>query len=321
MVAEGDAYGIRVSKLIEGLCSHIVSGLGTAGITSLRQTTFNFDALCREVQSLILAEAKSAAARKPLKPGQKAERYDFAAVFELFDEDGGGSISLEEFRKMLSRLNLIDALPVEKVPDLLKAFDPQRKGVVTLPDFMAFALDKKYGYIHDDDEFSDGDFDDEEDDLPSSSAAPTVITQNAQADFILWNIWKNAMKKETKDPERIIGELEVSCTEVELETAQGVVSDRDLWFILSELNLKENISKQQYEDGIAFYAVDPKKKFSEGIDFESLCRGVVRMGRAYNAQIQEKQKSDTELYLRLKASLQTELAAMIENDGTKPRYV
>lgn len=319
MVAEGDTYGIKAAKLVTGICRHAVGELSLSGATGGGRTAFNFEAICRELQALIVEEAKAAAAKKPTRPGVKAEKYDFQAVFTLFDEDGEGTISLAEFRKMLSRLNVLDEIPVEKVPELLKVFDPKNKSIVTYPNFVTFAMDKRYGYFHDEDDLSDGDFDEEDDELPSSSAVPAAITQNAEADWLVWNIWKNAMRKDFKDPERIVTDLEASCAEVELETAQGVVSDKDLWFILSEINLRDNIGKQQFEAGAEYYAIDPKKKLSAGIDFESFCRGVVRMGRAYNAQLQERKKSETELYNSLKKSLQKDIAVMMETDVAESR--
>lgn len=314
MVAEGDTYGIKTAKLITGICSYAIGDLSLSGSSLAGRSVFNFEALCRELQALIVDEARAAAARKTSRPGAKVEKYDFQAVFALFDEDGEGTISLAEFRKMLSRLNVLDEIPVDKIPDLLMVFDPSNKNVVTYPNFVEFAMDKRYGYHHDEDDLSDGDFDEEDDELPSSSAVPAAITQNADADWLVWNIWKNAMKKDYKDPERVITDLEASCAEVELETAQGVVSDKDLWFILSEINLKDNISKSQFETGALYYAIDPKKKIAGGIDFESFCRGIVRMGRAYNTQMQDRKKAETELYNSLKLSLQKEIADMMDRD-------
>lgn len=314
MVAEGDSYGIKAAKLIAGICSHAVGDISLSGASLAGRSVFNFEALCRELQALIVDEGKAAAARKPARPGAKSEKYDFQSVFALFDEDGEGTISLAEFRKMLSRLNLLDNIPVDKVPEVLKVFDPKNKGSVTYPNFVAFAMDKRYGYFHEEEELSDGDFDEEDDELPSSSAVPATITQNAEADWLVWNVWKNSMKKESKDPERVITDLEASCAEVELETAQGVVSDRDLWFILSEINLKDGISKQQFEAGAEYYALDPKKKLASGVDFESFCRGIIRMGRAYNAQLQERKKAETELYKSLKQGLQKEISTLMEKE-------
>lgn len=318
IVAEGDTYGVRIAKLIEGLCFQIVYGANSSG--ALRPV-FNIEAMCRELQSLILDEAKSSASKKANKSGLKPEKYDFASVFNLFDEDGQGTISINEFQKMLSRLNIIDALPVEKVPELLRAFDPKKKGFVTLDGFIAFAMDKKYGNFAQEDGFdSEDDIDDDDDELPSSSNAPAAITQHAESDWLLWNIWKNALKNNEKDPERYINELEASCTEVEIESIQGAVSEKDLWFILAEMNLRENIGRQQFEAGLQHFAMDPKAKLSSGVDFESLCRGIVRMGRAYNALLQQRKKDESELYASLKKSLQNELGVLMEKDLDSKRY-
>ena len=314
MVAEGDTYGIKAGKLISGICNQVAGDISLSGSSMVNRSSFNLQNLCRELQALFVEEAKAAISRNPSFPGAKVEKYDFKAVFSLFDEDGEGTISAGEFRTMLSRLNVLDELPVDKVPILMKVFDPLGKGKITLPNFITFCTDKQYGYYHDNDDDLDDDFDEEDDELPSSSAVPAAITQNSEADWLAWNIWKNAMRRDYKDPERIVTELEASCAEVELEATQGVVSDRDLWFLLAEINLREGIGKQQFEAGAEYYAVDPKKKLAGGIDFESLCRGVVRMGRAYNSQLQEKKKSETELYISLKKSLQHEISSMIAND-------
>jgi Ca2+-binding EF-hand superfamily protein len=39
--------------------------------------------------------------------GDKSKKYDYAAAFNLFDEDGKGTISPDEFHHMLLRLQII----------------------------------------------------------------------------------------------------------------------------------------------------------------------------------------------------------------------
>lgn len=39
--------------------------------------------------------------------GDKSKKYDYAAAFNLFDEDGKGTISPDEFQHMLLRLQII----------------------------------------------------------------------------------------------------------------------------------------------------------------------------------------------------------------------
>ncbi len=319
IVAEGDTYGVKISLLIQRLCSVIVNPPAADAIAG----SVNIEALCRELQSYILDEAKAAAQKKSSKAGGKQEKYDFASVFALFDLDGQGTVSSEEFRNILSRLKMLDALSVSKIPDLMKCFDPKNTGQITFDSFVKFALDKKYSLGDDEtaDLDSEGglDTDEDDDELPSSSAPPAAITQSAETDWLLWAIWKNAVKYDSRDTEAVVSELEAACTEVEMESNRGAVSDRDLWFIVGEMNLKDAISKQQFDAGTLYYAMDPKEKLAKGIDFESMCRGIVRMGRAYNSMIQQRRKADAELYATLRKALQAELAEMMANDSLRPK--
>ena len=317
IVAEGDTYGIRINNFIQRICNAIVIPASNSEITG----SVNVEALCRELQSYILDEAKLGAKKNAEKTGVK-EKYDFHAAFNLFDADGQGTISNEEFRSILSRLKILDALPVEKIPELIKCFDPSKTGQVTYQNFIAFAADKKYASFADEDDLNMGDDDDDEEDeneLPSSSNPPETITSSAECDWLLWALWKNAVRSDTKDTEAVITEIEAACTESEIESSQGAITDKDMWAILSEMKLKDGITKQQFDDGALFYAMDKKQKLAKGIDFESMCRGIIKMGRAYNFMIQERRKVDTKLYSDLKKGLLKELTEMMSSDALRPK--
>lgn len=101
--------------------------------------------------------------------GDKSKKHDYAAAFNMFDEDGKGTISAEELKVMLVRLQLItqtadryhvaawklkcirfpraNALTIpsyhlsscSQIPLLLSMFDKRKKGYITMDDFVAFA--------------------------------------------------------------------------------------------------------------------------------------------------------------------------------------
>ena len=66
---------------------------------------------------------------------------DYKAVFELFDEDKNGTISQDELKKALKRFHLVSTLADGQIPNLLALIDKQKKGVISLEDFIAFAKD------------------------------------------------------------------------------------------------------------------------------------------------------------------------------------
>jgi Ca2+-binding EF-hand superfamily protein len=318
VVIEGDFVGFKARDLVEGICNAITTS--RIGV----RTTFNMDALCKELQGILLEEARRSAVKKGIN-GTGNQKYDFLSVFSLFDEDHLGSINVDEFRKMLSKLQLIDTLPIDKIPELLRKFDPNNTGSFTLDDLTRFCLDKQYGNFDADDEHAftdDDDADFSENELPESSSAPTAITQLAEADWLIWALWKNAVSRNSKDPEGVITKIESQCAEVQLASFKaGTVSDKDLWFILSELDMKKGVSKNQFDAGISHFCIDPKAKISGGIDYEWFCRSIIRMGRAFNFMVQQKKKDDLNTYNTLKVELQSELATLVENDIQKVNAV
>ncbi|CAM9842968.1 unnamed protein product [Pylaiella littoralis] len=73
------------------------------------------------------------------------EKMDYSKPFRLFDERGLGVIPVDQFRLMLYRLHVNSLLRERQVVALVDRFDVDRKGEVTLEDFIAFAEKKTWG--------------------------------------------------------------------------------------------------------------------------------------------------------------------------------
>lgn len=269
----------------------------------------------RDLQRMITEEAQSSA--------KKGAPPDFVAVFNLFDEDGGGTINNEEFRKMLFRLHLIENMPESQVPSIIGMFDTQKKGYINVDDFLKFVSANKSLVKQEIEDEDDGN-----DDLPgfSSNTPPVAITRNADCDWLSWFLWREACRMEPLDPEPMVYELEAKCREADLTTSQGKsgsVSVKELWNILTEVKMRGGMAKAQYEKSIAY--VLEKRTTSKGasevkaaakeddlVDYEALCRYVIRMGRGYNAMIQERKKEDAEKFEGMREKLINALKVMVE---------
>ncbi|CAM9175845.1 unnamed protein product [Hapterophycus canaliculatus] len=77
---------------------------------------------------------------------QGSEKMDYSKPFRLFDEQGLGIIPVDQFRVMLYRLHVNSLLRERQVVALIDRFDVDRKGEVTLDDFVAFAQKKTWGH-------------------------------------------------------------------------------------------------------------------------------------------------------------------------------
>jgi hypothetical protein len=53
---------------------------------------------------------------------------DYSKPFRLFDEDGSGTVPIDEFRRMLYRLNVDTLLRENQVIELMNRFDTNRSG-------------------------------------------------------------------------------------------------------------------------------------------------------------------------------------------------
>ena len=266
---------------------------------------------------MLTEEAKSAAVKA------KKKGLDFDAVFKLFDENQEGYIDLNEFKHMLGRLQLITQLPENQIPALLARFDKDKKGKITKDDLIKFVgADKK----SEDDLATfadDGEFDADDDYVgQSSNKPPEAITKNADGDWLIWFLWREACKVEPTDPESVITELEAACAETLLTQDDSLLSLDELWAIICDLKLRGTLSKEQFgkHAGEIVKKDAPKGKGGGALyDFEALCRYTVRMGRAYNKIVQAKRIADNELYAKIKMTLQKNLSGMISTDSSESK--
>eukprot|EP00607_Mallomonas_marina_P005816 CAMPEP_0182438276 /NCGR_PEP_ID=MMETSP1167-20130531/85644_1 /TAXON_ID=2988 /ORGANISM="Mallomonas Sp, Strain CCMP3275" /LENGTH=934 /DNA_ID=CAMNT_0024631551 /DNA_START=1 /DNA_END=2802 /DNA_ORIENTATION=- len=151
-------------------------------------------------------------------------------------------------------------------------------------------------------------------------------------DWLLWMVWRHCCILEPMDPESLITELEAYCSEVELTDKTESVSALDLWSLLGELKIRGDITRGQFDQGIKYmmyvskYDSDAEKrsKSKDGkipttdtslIDYQTFCRYIVRMGRAFNAKVQENRKDVEKRFQDLFRSLQDELLAMGRSIG------
>jgi len=313
-----DAYGVKVQRFLEGVCLEVVGGLADVPVGSV-----SLDIICQDLKLMLIEEAKAAAVKA------KKKGFDFDAVFNLFDEDHRGTIELNEFKHMLGRLQLINQLPESQIPALLARFDKDKKGKITKDDFIKFVgADKKadddLAAFADDDDFDDDDYVGQ-----SSNKPPEAITNNADGDWLIWFLWREACKVEPTDPESVITELEAACAETLLTQDDSLLSLDELWAILCDLKLRGTLTKEQFKK----HAEVVKRGGRTGgggarpamggnqdmYDFEALCRYTVRMGRAYNKLVQEKRIADNEQYAKMKVALQKALSAMISKDSAESK--
>ena len=294
-----DHYGVNIKVLIEGLCEYIVDGTGKP----MDGEEITLDMLCRDLQRMIIEEARAS-------PATKGKELDYHAPFSLFDEDGSGHITPKEFQGMLVRLQLIDLLPDGKLPAIMTKFDPKNKGYITADDFKAFV--EGMGYVALADEFED-DSDYESDYGLTSNTPPVTVTRTAELDWLAWFLYKEACKVDPEDPESVITELSAACAESEIIENEGSISKMELWNLLYELKLKGNLTKHQYDNSIKHLAYDNREevKGDDLVDYESLCRYVMRMGVAFNTMVQEKKKENEKTFQDLKHALLTELRGMV----------
>jgi Ca2+-binding EF-hand superfamily protein len=308
-VTEENHYGINIKNLLEGICLAITGGID---YTSDEEST-SVDMLCRDLQRMIVEEAQAAGSRT--KTGRK---MDYQAAFALFDDDGTGTITSDEFQHMMVRLQLVDMLPEGQLAQVVAKFDTQGKGYISYDDFEAFAESGMFSGIMQsmDDEEEDEDFG------MSSNTPPVAITKNSDMDWLAWFLYKEAYKIDAMDPESVINELEALCTESEALDNQGAVTKKELWTLLFELKLKGNMSHRQFEAAIDHITCEPEDKNSRGggeelVDYESLCRYVIRMGRAYNSLVQDQKKEVESKYAQLKNLLLKELTSMVSHGTEK----
>ena len=244
---------------------------------------------------------------------------DYRSVFRIFDTDNSGTIDTKEFKNMLARLHLLDRLPEKSIPDLLTKVD-KKKGHITFEDFKRFVEEDDYGLIND-----ENDFDMDDDYGLTSNAPPVAITTNSDADWLLWHLWREAVKKDPSDAEGVITELQGDCSEAELSEFESLrshaistISVKELFTLIQEHGLRGTMSHSQYDTAIKLFTDDHGSRDDDRVDFDYLCRSIIRMGRAFNKMMQERRKVDEKKYLELKSALQKELLNMGSiSDGGK----
>jgi Ca2+-binding EF-hand superfamily protein len=384
VVAEEDRYGVRVRLFLQTFVEHgKLSGSNLRSFALYLRVVggllddnnddevMSIESLKLDLQRMILDEARAAAAsqlqtRKGSRSGQPVSKdgLDYVAAFNLFDADGNGAINVDEFRRTLFRLKLVDHLPESQVPQLIQLFDRNKKGYITLEDFIRFVgVDdqkqaRKTGkaYLK-----GDGDVDDDGDDGDSDSGddpethiyslnthkPPAAITRNADCDFLCWFLYKECCKCEPNDPESMVSELETVCTESDISHTHsrgnhsGYISVKELWNVLFELKLRGSLSKEQFEKGIKYLMEDGRDgdltkadmqrvrgvKGNTGasavidtdhaeVNYEALCRYIVRMGRSYNTNVQEKKTRDVQVFEKLLTSLMKEFSDILAESVT-----
>jgi hypothetical protein len=285
-VCEGDIYGVRLKDFLEGICAHAVN---VAMQTRLRQgERLSVEQVSRELQRQIYVEALNCG---------KGKKPDFKAVFEIFDENKSGDISLAEFKIQLKRLQLVSKLAEHQLPTLLAMFT-KSKHQVKLEDFVAFAQkgSRSGGALDESDEEKEADKEDDadEDDIEdmTSNVPPVTITRNSDCDWLLWFLYREARKVDPLDPESVITELQIRCNETELTQKDPAISVKEMWNHLFELSLQGGMSHAQFIKGVQLVCQHGNGKDDDRVDYEALCRYVIRMGRAFNALIQQRAAED-----------------------------
>jgi len=343
-IACDGTYGINIQGFVEGLCRYITKDNATSGTA----TTGNMDQVALEMLSqdlrrMIVEEAINAAFSNPSSKYKgdlhlARKNPDYEAVFTLFDEDHSGSISLEEFRDLLMRLQLVDALPKEQLPALLSLFDKGKKGYITCTDFVLFVKMSNEFSVDDDDDDSMNSGGDGELELLSQEP-PVAITQHKDCDYLSWQLWRQCMLIDSQDPEAIITDVEGACCDVELalmaadldldddedaalkRNPVGYIAKDELWMIVSDLmetsasSANLVVPRDVFDKGVASLMEQNGKGKGKGhtgrADYQSLCKFVVKMGRAFNAKVQEKHSAEQTKFTKMKDQL---LMDMVSND-------
>ena len=309
IAVENDVYGIRIPAIFEAICEALVGNLHDFHPTE----KVSLEPLRRDLRKMIEDEAKRLAGY--------GKAPDYEGVFKIFDGNRDNRISNEEFRATLVRFKILGNLPDAQVDMLIALFDTANKGYIEYPDFLKFMDLNKYAedtheQFEDDEELNGAEL------SLSSNTPPTSITKNPDCDWLLWLLWKEATKIDPSDPEAVITELEGKCHKTQLPSKQGSMRMIDLWKTLVENKVKGNLTKSQYAKCILYLvdnspALDGKQVADDGdiVDYDSLFRYVIRMGRSHSNIVSERQASEDKLYKLLLPVLKRELMLMIPVEG------
>lgn len=253
--------------------------------------------------------------REEAKAAGGGRTFDFITAFAAFDEEGSGNVKLSDFKKLLIRFQLIDKLPPAQVPALLECFDRSKKGYITYDDFLAFVESSRGIDGDDDDDYALDDDEADGDELVlglSSNTPPTSITRNSDCDWLLWFLWRQACRVAPRDPENLLAELESSCVAADKrqhgsDAAVGEISVKSFWQTLGDKKLQGTMSRGQFDKGVKFLVHDGTGKDDDPMDYVSIAKYVVRMGRAFNSLVQQRRVVDEKKFAQLRASLKKEL--------------
>lgn len=285
-VAEGDIYGVRLKDFLEGLCKYSVIVEDEIKLRSgLRYT---LEQVTLDLQRQIFVEAKNCSKDK--------KKPDYKSVFELFDENKNGEISTEELKSGLVRLHLVSQLPEHQLPALLNLISNGKK-TIKLEDFTIFAeksVGKDSVFSLDDNDIDDFDDQEDENDIEdmTSNIPPVVITQNKDCDWLLWFLYRQAVRVDSMDPESVITELEVRCNETELTQKNPAISVKELWNHLFELDLQGTMTPPQFLKGVQIICQNASGRDDDRVDYNALAKNIIRMGRSYNTIVQQRAKQD-----------------------------
>ena len=292
-IAEEDTYGVKIYEFMNGICAYIANG----GHTSSTEATV--DSRCIELQRMIREEARRYGGGKS---------NDYRAVFKIFDLDGKGSIDPAEFRSMLQKLRLLESLPESDVPQLMARFVGRSKtGDINYEDFVSFC-EKKFsnsatGGLRDDDDI----------DL---ATMPASVTKNPDCDELIWTIWREVVKIDARDPEAVVTELQGYCADVASKYADTssahCITVKDLWDLLVELNIRGSTPKSQFEKAIKQLVNNGTGAEDDKVDYDELCRYLVKMGRALASKIETKKAADARKFEVLFSSLRRNLVNMVD---------
>jgi len=266
----------------------------------------SLEIVAKDLQRQINLEAKLNGKDKP----------DYKTVFELFDEDRNGSISVEELKRSLKKYQLVNELADAQLPALLAMFDKQKRGAIHLDDFTAFAseLDKKA-----DDKVAtklesadlqvpvvdskwEEDFYRDDVESMTDNIPPVPVTKNADCDWLLWQLYRQACRIDPADPEGVVTELEGACGEMRATYKAGgaaaassvvhTVSGKELWALVIDMKMQGNMTREMFIRSLKYLTIGGDGKDEDRVDYESLVKLVVRMGRAFNSLVQDRARQD-----------------------------
>eukprot|EP01036_Dinobryon_divergens_P023156 gene23156-31475_t len=316
-VVENDVYGVRVNALIEGLCLYSVKVANE--IKDRKGEKSPLELASKEFIRQINLEAKLAG---------KDNKLDYKYVFDLFDLNGDAAISVEELKRALQRYKLISHLADAQVPQLLAIIDKNKNGVVTLEDLIVFAkgTDNKAAGSGN----ANGDI-----------QIPTVDSkweEEFDRDDIeaMWSnvppLYRQACRADPSDPEGVVTEMQCACDQMRTSyRAAGAtnnpaasivhtVSVRELWALIVDLRLQGNMSREQFIKCTKYLSIGGDGKDDDRVDYETLGKLVIRMGRAFNAIVQERNNQDDEKFPSLLADLKSYFQELSKEktQGTTP---